>query len=441
MGMKQWMKKGMLTVAAVALIFPGVQTGEPAAAQTTDLLISEYIEGSGNNKAIEIYNGTGQSVNLTGYQLAHHQNGSTSVSGSVNLSGTLANGDVVVVYNPSSVSGIASKGDIASSVIQHNGDDTIVLKKNGAIIDAFGQIGVDPGTAWSVNGVSTVDKTLVRKPSVTSGDSNATNAFDPSSQWTAYPIDTFTYLGTHTESGGTTPPTDSGTIDTANGYYSGVSGLTGSALKTRLNDIIDDHTKLSYSAVWDALKYTDEDPSNTSNVLLFYTGVSRSKALNGGDLGDWNREHVWAKSHGDFGTMTGAGTDLHHLRATDVQVNGARGNLDFDNGGTSVINCMTCKADGDSFEPPTRVKGDVARMLFYMATRYETGDQLDLELNELVNNGTAPYHGKLSVLLQWHALDPVDAAEKRRNQRIFEKQGNRNPFIDNPQWVQAVFGN
>lgn len=106
-----------------------------------------------------------------------------------------------------------------------------------------------------------------------------------------------------------------------------------------------------------------------------------------------------------------------------------------------MINCMTCKADGDSFEPPTRVKGDVARMLFYMATRYETGDQLDLELNELVNNGTAPYHGKLSVLLQWHALDPVDAAEKRRNQRIFEKQGNRNPFIDNPQWVQAVFGN
>lgn len=292
MGMKQWMKKGMLTVAAVALIFPGVQTGEPAAAQTTDLLISEYIEGSGNNKAIEIYNGTGQSVNLTGYQLAYHQNGSTSVSGSVNLSGTLANGDVVVVYNPSSVSGIASKGDVASSVIQHNGDDTIVLKKNGAIIDAFGQIGVDPGTAWSVNGVSTVDKTLVRKPSVTSGDSNATNAFDPSSQWTAYPIDTFTYLGTHTESGGTTPPTDSGPIDTANGYYSGVSGLTGSALKTRLNDIIDDHTKLSYSAVWDALKYTDEDPSNTSNVLLFYTGVSRSKALNGGDLGDWNREHV-----------------------------------------------------------------------------------------------------------------------------------------------------
>lgn len=443
MSLKQWMKRGVLSLAAAALVFPGVQAGAPVAAQTTDLIISEYIEGSGNNKAIEIYNGTGQSVSLSGYQVAYHQNGSTSVSGSLNLSGTIANGDVLVVYNPSAVTGISSKGDIASTVIQHNGDDTVLLKKNGAIIDAFGQIGVDPGSAWTANGVTTADKTLVRKATVTSGDTNATNAFDPSAQWTAYAIDTFSYLGSHQESGGTTPPppTDPGTIDDANGYYTGVSGLTGSALKTRLNDIIDNHTKLSYSAVWDALKYTDEDPSNTSNVQLFYTGVSRSKALNGGDLGDWNREHVWAKSHGDFGTTTGAGTDLHHLRATDVQVNGARGNLDFDYGGTSIINCSTCKADGDSFEPPARVKGDVARMLFYMATRYETGDQLDLELNEFVNNGTAPYHGKLSVLLEWHALDPVDAVEERRNQRIFEKQGNRNPFIDNPQWVNMVFGN
>ncbi|WP_342528325.1 endonuclease [Chryseomicrobium sp. FSL W7-1435] len=439
--MKKWMKRSVLSLAAAALVFPGVQTPEPVSAQTTDLLISEYIEGSSNNKAIEIFNGTGQSVNLSGYQVAYHQNGSTSVSGSLNLSGTLAAGDVLVVYNPSSASGIISKGDVASTVIQHNGDDTILLKKNGTTIDSFGQIGVDPGTAWSANGVSTVDKTLVRKSTVTSGDTNATNAFDPSAQWTAYPVDTFTFLGSHQADGGTTTPPPTGTINDANGYYTNVSGLSGSALKTRLNDIIDNHTKLSYDAVWDALKYTDEDPANSSNVILFYSGLSRSKTLNGGDLGDWNREHVWAKSHGDFGTTTGAGTDLHHLRATDVQVNGARGNLDFDIGGTTIVNCFDCKKDGDSFEPPNRVKGDVARILFYMATRYEVGDQLDLELNNQVNNGTAPYHGKLSVLLQWHAQDPVDAAELRRNQRIFERQGNRNPFIDNPQWATSIFSN
>ncbi|OZS78326.1 hypothetical protein CF394_06085 [Tetzosporium hominis] len=235
------------------------------------------------------------------------------------------------------------------------------------------------------------------------------------------------------------PPTHTG-YDSVNGYYTGLENLTGEELKDALHDIIDEQIVLSYSQVWDALKYTDEDPNNTNNVKLFYSGVSRSKSLNGGDVGDWNREHVWAKSHGDFGTSMGPGTDIHHLRATDVQVNSSRGNLDFDWGGSAVTNCADCKRDGDSFEPPTRVKGDVARMLFYMATRYDETDSVDLELNEIVGNGSAPYHGKLSVLLEWHELDPVDATEIERNNRIFGAQENRNPFIDNPQWAEMIFG-
>ncbi|MBD5020326.1 ribonuclease, partial [Xanthomonas citri pv. citri] len=91
------------------------------------------------------------------------------------------------------------------------------------------------------------------------------------------------------------------------------------------------HTMLSYSEVWNALKETDEDPRNPNNVILLYTNESRSKNLNGGNVGDWNREHVWAKSHGGFGTSKGPGTDIHHLRPADVQVNSARGNMDFDN--------------------------------------------------------------------------------------------------------------
>lgn len=237
----------------------------------------------------------------------------------------------------------------------------------------------------------------------------------------------------------TTPEEPSRDYNTANGYYSGLKGLEGEALKAALHNIIDEQIVLSYSQVWTALKYTDEDPNNTNNVKLFYSGISRSKDLNGGNVGNWNREHVWAKSHGDFGTSNGPGTDIHHLRATDVQVNSSRGNLDFDWGGSSVINCPDCKRDGDSFEPPTAVKGDVARMLFYMATRYEAEDGVDLELNEKVNNGSAPYHGKLSVLLEWHKLDPVDAVEIERNNRIFEAQENRNPFIDNPQWAEMIW--
>ncbi|WP_213422735.1 endonuclease [Bhargavaea massiliensis] len=225
------------------------------------------------------------------------------------------------------------------------------------------------------------------------------------------------------------------------GYYSGTEGLEGEALKAALHDIISEQEVLSYSEVWEALRLTDEDPNNPDNVILFYSQQSRSKDRNGGMVGDWNREHVWAKSHGDFGTSKGPGTDIHHLRPTDVQVNSSRGNLDFDYGGNPVNNCSGCLRDGDSFEAPDEVKGDVARMLFYMVTRYEEGDRVDLELNEQVNNGSAPFHGKLSVLLEWHEMDPVSEFEQHRNEVIFEIQGNRNPFIDNPEWVESIFGN
>lgn len=222
-------------------------------------------------------------------------------------------------------------------------------------------------------------------------------------------------------------------------YYAGSFGKEGAALKAALHDIISTQKQLSYSEVWEALKITDEDPANQNNVILFYSGESRAKNRNGGNIGDWNREHTWAQSHGGFGTSKGPGTDIHHLRPTDTQVNNARGNLDFDNGGNPVAGCNGCYKDGDSFEPPDRVKGDVARILFYMATRYEKGDVVDLELNDKTGNGSVPYHGKLSVLLQWHKQDPVDAYEKQRNEKIYTIQGNRNPFIDHPEWVEKIW--
>ena len=113
--------------------------------------------------------------------------------------------------------------------------------------------------------------------------------------------------------GGTTSPWDST-------YYAPAVGKTGTALRTSLHDIIDDHTKLSYDQVWTALKDTDQDPADTANVIEVYSGRSISKGLNGGDPDDWNREHVWAQSHGGFGTTAGPGTDVHHLRPEDVTV-------------------------------------------------------------------------------------------------------------------------
>ncbi|OAB88456.1 ribonuclease [Janibacter melonis] len=224
-------------------------------------------------------------------------------------------------------------------------------------------------------------------------------------------------------------------------YYDGVEGLSGAQLRAALTELISDQRVLSYSQVWDGIKDVDEDPQDTSSVVLLYSGTSSPKSNNGGGVDNWNREHVWAKSHGDFGTTAGPGTDLHHLRPTDVTVNSARGNLDFDEGGTQNQEAPGNHADGDSWEPRDADKGDVARMIFYMAVRYEGADGFaDLEVNDRTGNGSAPYMGRLSVLKEWNEQDPPSAFEQRRNDRIHDGwQGNRNPFVDHPEWVESIF--
>ncbi|MGW7353595.1 endonuclease I family protein [Streptomyces sp. NPDC054784] len=223
-------------------------------------------------------------------------------------------------------------------------------------------------------------------------------------------------------------------------YYEDAMGKTGDELKSALNGIISEQTTLSYDDVWEALKATDKDPANDGNVILLYSGESRSADANGGDSGDWNREHVWAKSHGDFGTSPGPGTDVHHLRPTDVTVNSTRGNKDFDAGGSEVEGAPGNFTDDDSFEPRDEVKGDVARMIYYMAVRYEGDGAPDLEPNDNVDNGSDPFMGRSSVLKEWNESDPPSDFEKNRNEVIFDQfQHNRNPFIDHPEWVNEIW--
>ena len=227
------------------------------------------------------------------------------------------------------------------------------------------------------------------------------------------------------------------------GYYNNAQGLTGEELKSALHNIIDNHTEHSYNALRDyILKNTDEDPNNSNNVILLYTGRSQAKSTFGGGANDWNREHVWAKSHGDFGNSPPAGTDAHHIRPTDASVNSSRGNLDFDMGGSLVPETTGCYKDGDSFEPRDAVKGDVARMIFYMATRYDGSDGVpNLEVVDQVSTSPNPRHGKLSQLILWNAQDPPDAFETNRNDVIYyDYQNNRNPFIDHPEYVDAIWG-
>lgn len=233
------------------------------------------------------------------------------------------------------------------------------------------------------------------------------------------------------------------------GYYKEAYNLNAKALKDILNDIItENHATLSYSQVYTALEETDEDPNDPSKVVLFYKGVSvPDNELRMSDDGDiWNREHIWAKSHGDFGTTRGPGTDIHMIRPTDASVNTRRGHLDFDESDDVFKEAPDTYADDDSFEPRDEVKGDVARMIFYMAVRYEGEDgEVDLEISNrtdtyyLTDTGYGE-HGKLDTLLKWHEEDPVDEFEIRRNNIIQNIQGNRNPFIDHPEYVGRIWG-
>jgi endonuclease I len=138
----------------------------------------------------------------------------------------------------------------------------------------------------------------------------------------------------------------------------------------------------------------------------------------------------------------GPGTDLHLVRAADNSMNRRRGNLAFDDGGEIVIDgdgSTTCRRDDDSWEPRDAVKGDIARMLFYAAIRYERDPDLELTEEARGRRDKAPLHGVRSALLEWHMLDPVDAAERFRHERIVERQGNRNPFIDRPGLVLILW--
>ena len=231
-----------------------------------------------------------------------------------------------------------------------------------------------------------------------------------------------------------------------NTYYAAAIGQSGAALKASLNQIIKGHTRFSYSQVWDGLGYADEDPANSNNVILLYTGRSEPKTNRAGMSNSqdaWNREHVWAKSHGFPDSSQYAYTDLHHLRPADVSVNSSRGNKDFDVGGSEISEAPGNHTDADSFEPMDEVKGDVARMIFYMDVRYEGNDNSgtpDLSIANGTTNTGAALLGDLCTLLSWHQQDPVSDWERRRNNRIFEWQKNRNPFIDNSGWASELYG-
>ncbi|MBQ9344542.1 MAG: SUMF1/EgtB/PvdO family nonheme iron enzyme [Kiritimatiellae bacterium] len=228
---------------------------------------------------------------------------------------------------------------------------------------------------------------------------------------------------------------------TVEDYYDACYGadgrlFSGAELKAALCAIVNAGTKTNgYGSLDAMLRVTDACPTNEAMVQCIY--LQRG-------ITNFNKEHLWAQSHGIDGKSP-AYSDLHHLRASDSAMNAARGNLDFDDcRGLSGAkekngNWYTTSA----WEPPDSAKGDVARALFYVDVRYEPGSTPvgDLELVEAVGTGTeSNVLGRLSTLLEWNELDPPDEFETRRNELIAGTyQGNRNPFVDHPEWARAVF--
>ena len=194
-------------VLAVVLLVCALVGASGASAASSDLFFSEYVEGSSNNKALEIFNDTGAPVDLAAgaYNVQMFFNGSATAGLTINLTGTVADDDVFVVAQASANASILAVADQTNGSGWFNGDDAVVLRKGTTVLDVIGQIGVDPGTEWGTGLTSTADNTLRRKPSIVAGDTNGSDAFDPSIEWDGFATDTFDGLGAHTVTGGNAP--------------------------------------------------------------------------------------------------------------------------------------------------------------------------------------------------------------------------------------------
>lgn len=266
---------------------------------------------------------------------------------------------------------------------------------------------------------------------------------------------------------GTTPPTEPPVVGE---YYKSAEGKSGFVLKTALYNIITNHNSQGYSAIWDLAKVADLDSyyEKDGSILDMYSekpssgdSTNFTKVTNQcgqyrkeGDC--YNREHSFPKSWFG-GKVEPMNSDGHHIFATDGYVNSKRSNWPFgDVGTTSYISSNGSKLgsaesglgySGTVFEPLDEFKGDFARAYFYMATRYENaiatweGNSTSSDAVLDGTNTTVFEPWMLNMLKRWHKNDPVSQKEIDRNQAVFDFQGNRNPFIDHPEFVDAIWSN
>lgn len=236
------------------------------------------------------------------------------------------------------------------------------------------------------------------------------------------------------------------------GYYDSANGLTGEQLRTALHDIIDNHSQQTYGSLWTHFQSTDNNGgivwdmySNVPGGTAAYTyNFGSDQCGNYAAEGDcYNREHSFPKSW--FNDQYPMYSDLFHLYPTDGYVNGLRNNYPFSevdnptwtstNGSKRGVSSYPGYS-GNAFEPIDEYKGDFARSYFYMLTRYK--DEVP-GWNSAMLSGDNFTDWARNVLLQWAADDPVSQKEIDRNNAIFQIQGNRNPYIDHPEFITAIW--
>ncbi|WP_278382729.1 endonuclease [Pseudoalteromonas distincta] len=259
-----------------------------------------------------------------------------------------------------------------------------------------------------------------------------------------------------------------GSNPTPTGYYVTAQGLSGYALKTELYNIIKDHNAQGYSAIWNFYDSSARDKyfENDNSILDMYSekpngsdsynyaAVSDQCGNYSGEGGCYNREHSFPKSWFG-GTIEPMNSDVHHIYATDGYVNSKRSNFPFGevasasftstNGSKLGSAASSLNYSGTVFEPINEFKGDFARAYFYMATRYENiigSWQTKTTSSDAVLNGSNNQVFEswvVAMLLKWHNSDPVSQMELDRNQAAYEFQGNRNPYIDHPEFVEMIW--
>ena len=222
------------------------------------------------------------------------------------------------------------------------------------------------------------------------------------------------------------------------GYYKRVNlNDDPEVIKETLGQIISaNYVKHSYKENNTVLKYTDPDPKGSGKAICIYSG----RAL---ESGAWNKEHVLAKSHGFPNESYEPYCDAHHLRPSTTKINSTRSNKDFGEVPNATPDAYGNKTNNVLFEPRDEVKGDIARMMFYMETRYGSNTKYNLKLVNSQTTSASDLNGRfgnLETLIKWHYDDPVSKEEIYRNNVIFDNyQHNRNPYIDHLEYVDYVY--